>query len=285
MKKSTESITLVRRESGYYCVPANPANWPLLARLFGTETGAHDAQAWLQEPVAGATREECLGVIREVAREMQIGVRVARRELESAVLLLTDQAALWRALEIDLTEHLRRRGFAAAGLRWEFDGHGGKGALWMAGGKKPVAHLKRGKTPSESECESAVDAVLASLNTRPGLIWSLPQLLQSEGEDTFSRWGRSLYKATDCGPWVTALCVGREHVYYQSEEAKQTQWWPQCYGVLIGSIVEGADAEAPPEKVLFPFTQQELEAAIDRVDQSAQELWDLWNTDESGDET
>lgn len=44
-------------------------------------------------------------------------------------------------------------------------------------------------------------------------------------------------------------------------------------GVLIGSIVEGSDAEVMPEELIFPFTEEELDRAVQNVEDDADMLW------------
>lgn len=44
-------------------------------------------------------------------------------------------------------------------------------------------------------------------------------------------------------------------------------------GFLIGSIVEGSDAEVPPEWLPFPFTSDDLDKAVQNIEAEADRLW------------
>lgn len=44
-------------------------------------------------------------------------------------------------------------------------------------------------------------------------------------------------------------------------------------GVVFGSIVEGSDAEVWPEELLFPFSADALDRAIENIEEEADRLW------------
>jgi hypothetical protein len=44
-------------------------------------------------------------------------------------------------------------------------------------------------------------------------------------------------------------------------------------GVVFGSIVEGSDAEVFPEELLFPFSEADLDRAIENIEDEADRLW------------
>jgi hypothetical protein len=108
--------------------------------------------------------------------------------------------------------------------------------------------------------------------------------------------GRSIYKHTDCGPWVAFVAseyvydphLDREtyrEVYY--EEAPKT--WLELgpiRAIKVGSIVEGSDAEIGPHyvTVLSPDTlNKRFHEAVRQVNAEACEAWHEAN-DEEGEE-
>lgn len=76
-------------------------------------------------------------------------------------------------------------------------------------------------------------------------------------DETLRQIKRRLYKDTDCGAWC-GLTAG---------------------GVVIGSIVEGSDAEVQPKVLLFPFTQEHLDWAVEQIEEEADRLWREANED------
>jgi hypothetical protein len=44
-------------------------------------------------------------------------------------------------------------------------------------------------------------------------------------------------------------------------------------GVRIGSIVEGTDAEVPPVELRYPFSEEDWEKAVQKIEEGAQEIW------------
>ena len=73
----------------------------------------------------------------------------------------------------------------------------------------------------------------------------------------YSRIEKAVYRGTDCGAWVKFSM--REH------------------SVTFGSIVEGADAEATPVTLQWPFGPCAIEDALQAVENSADEIWHEWN--------
>lgn len=95
-------------------------------------------------------------------------------------------------------------------------------------------------------------------------------------------WGRALYKAVGCGPWVSYTMHDNSDVYYGDaprEDDNVQHMLEHCKGIEIGSIVEGSDVEIGPEYLEFPFTDDELEAVIKRVDDEATFYWKRDNTE------
>lgn len=64
---------------------------------------------------------------------------------------------------------------------------------------------------------------------------------------------RRVYKDTDCGAWL------------------EIDWdEPSC---RVGAIVEGTDAEIEADKLIWPFTKEQLNAALKYVEERADEIW------------
>jgi len=120
-----------------------------------------------------------------------------------------------------------------------------------------------------------------------------------EGE-TFHRWGRCLYKYT-FGPWVAAQLdeekldeIDRDcnfdedghrvierassNIYYEDPAAGRTDWHELCSGISCGSIIEGADYDATPFYLEFPFTNEEWERCFKELDRETSEHWILNNS-------
>jgi hypothetical protein len=120
---------------------------------------------------------------------------------------------------------------------------------------------------------------------------TLAELLEGEGHESPYRFGRALYKYTDCGPWVTFVTpgivgssFGRHEVYYEDAAARgwaSRFWGPRCTGIRIGSIVEGSDAEVGPITLTFPFSNEHLWDAVQEIDKEACLVWDEANTEET----
>lgn len=121
---------------------------------------------------------------------------------------------------------------------------------------------------------------------------NLSELLEGEGYESPYYMGRSIYKYTDCGPWISFMTPGlvggsfnRHSVYYEDRYAVgwgAHLWVPHCTGIKVGSIVEGSDAEVGPIELHFPFTNEQLWDAVQEVNDEACALWDEANTDVQG---
>jgi hypothetical protein len=92
--------------------------------------------------------------------------------------------------------------------------------------------------------------------------------------------GRSLYKYTDCGPTTSFLVADEEPVCYGDKEARTNgPWTKNIIGLKIGSIVEGSEVEVGPEELLFPFSQKDLDKAVNNINEEASFYWKRDNTD------
>lgn len=137
--------------------------------------------------------------------------------------------------------------------------------------------------------QAALKALQRAFPDPSTTFFSLADFLAKTDSETPWRYGRSLYKYTDCGPWTSFIVPGRGErgsVYYETKEADEPQatWWSQCTGILIGSIVEGSDAEVQPETLLWPFTAEQLDLAVKNIDEEAGRLWEEANGEEEGED-
>lgn len=108
---------------------------------------------------------------------------------------------------------------------------------------------------------------------------TLSDLLAAHGSETPHALGRALYKAIDCGPW---LSFQFEHgaLYYEDAEAHASPEiladnpdFGSSVSVSIGSIVEGSDAEVGPYILTFPFSSQEWDDRVKQVNDEAVAYW------------
>jgi hypothetical protein len=104
--------------------------------------------------------------------------------------------------------------------------------------------------------------------------------------DTPHSWGRGLYKGQDCGPWTvfvldakgTKMNGGKSELYYEDKAAFTNRLAQHIVGLRIGSIVEGSDVEVGPVELTFPFTDEQLDAAVKEINDEASFYWKRDNT-------
>jgi len=100
------------------------------------------------------------------------------------------------------------------------------------------------------------------------------------GEKNWEQLQRNTYKYTDCGMWIQKLT--ERVVDYESphiEEFNDAPTHERTTGVVVGSIVEGADCECTPIELRFPFTMDDFSKACNSVEEEAQGIWNEWNDD------
>jgi len=137
-----------------------------------------------------------------------------------------------------------------------------------------------------TECPECGVQGRAACQTEHGLkmpcIANLRGLLKEYEDDTPYQLGRALYRHTECGPWIVFLCNAGEdnplhEVYYESEEAHETDWLDDCVGIKVGSIVEGSDNGIEPITLMFPFTSQAFSNAVESINHDAGIVWEWAN--------
>lgn len=128
----------------------------------------------------------------------------------------------------------------------------------------------------------------------------LPHLAKHCDYDSPHEMYRVFYKYTDCGPWVSIHVNG---AWVHCQDLHKLGTWEEMLRrgdivdeVLIGSIVEGSDAEASPVPVRLVDLRSArsptgnvtacslraaLDAAVTFVDREAQELWEQAHQEEA----
>lgn len=103
------------------------------------------------------------------------------------------------------------------------------------------------------------------------------------GDESFYRLGRSVYKYTDCGPWMTAVLPDGEEIYYESERANSIGPDTEIAYLVVGSIVEGWDGDGVgPIEVHDP---KNLSEVLTEINDAACSIWKEVNeSEESNDE-
>jgi len=93
------------------------------------------------------------------------------------------------------------------------------------------------------------------------MITTLKDLFKEVGVDTLAALKKSIFKGTECGAWIE----------------------PGEGYVVLGSIVEGSDAEATPVELFYPFSRDDFWQALESVDKEACALWEEANTEDDDD--
>lgn len=123
----------------------------------------------------------------------------------------------------------------------------------------------------------------------PTTLNTVEDLFSHYGVDDPYEFGRMIYKYTSCGPW-TAFQVKESfnHPAYPGERAIRREFSYDDYrhheeffkhlvkdivGVVFGSIVEGSDQYAEPVRVEFPCTDDDIDLALQDVDDQCNDIW------------
>jgi len=99
------------------------------------------------------------------------------------------------------------------------------------------------------------------------------------GEKNWEQLERNMYKYADCGMWIhrlTEKTVGHESPHI--EEFNDAPTCENVTGIVVGSIVEGADAECTPVELPFPFSMEEFSKACSSIEDEAEAIWYEWNS-------
>lgn len=264
-----EQFVLRRQNAGgFITVPANPEHFPMLLRLHGNDPKAVGA-------VLDDTEDQLIASVLEIAPAEGVEATiVGKTEDGDTRFLLRDLQRLEHEGAVDLSDALSGAGYK---LPAKLLADGRVVLPWTERGAEMLRiDLKADQAPSDARVAAVLSAVR---KTYPeGAMCSLRDLLEQEGCETPFDLGRSLYKSTACGPWVSFIVPGygeRGQVYYETKDARQLDapWWDQCIGILVGSIVEGSDVEVDPTRLEWPFTSAKLEEAVRLIDEEANFYW------------
>jgi hypothetical protein len=97
------------------------------------------------------------------------------------------------------------------------------------------------------------------------------------------QFGRSIYKYTDCGPWIRATLWDGQKIYYEDEEAEKIGPNHRIMAIEVGSIVEGWDGDGVgPIEVTSPKL---LFDAVEEVNEACCAIWKEVNEEEQTDDT
>ena len=101
------------------------------------------------------------------------------------------------------------------------------------------------------------------------------ELCNAHDADNFWRFGRSLYKYTDCGPWTRLVLTEDRYAHYEDKGSDDPSLLldDDIIGIEIGSIVEGSDVEIGPIFLRFPFTSDELDVTVRGINDEASFYW------------
>lgn len=91
-------------------------------------------------------------------------------------------------------------------------------------------------------------------------------------------YGNALYKYT-FGPWIAYIVETSpgetREIHYGDDEAESDtlELSDKCVGIKVGSIVEGADYDATPFELRFPFDAKAYDDAMNELSSEVDEEW------------
>jgi hypothetical protein len=91
-----------------------------------------------------------------------------------------------------------------------------------------------------------------------------------EGEKNFNEFVDRLHLSPDAVENMVPKGIGIRVIFHVDAPVFKKHGG----GIRIGSIVEGTDAEVTPVELLYPFTKDDLDKAIERVEIEASHIWD-----------
>ena len=107
------------------------------------------------------------------------------------------------------------------------------------------------------------------------MINNVNELLATLDVDCPAKFGRSVYKYVDCGPWVCYLTED-DDVYYM-DATKENVTNENCVGVSVGSIVEGSEVGLGPIEMRFPFEEDAFWTNLEDINYEASVEWEEAN--------
>lgn len=270
-----EKFKLEPVSGGYITVPASDEH-SLLSLLHNGEPSGE---------VKGLCQFDSVEIfihhLRSVAMQYGLTIKVLWRRGAKATLGIEREVLTIPSKAIALTEQLKARGLPFSA--WVMP----DGTILTG---LPLRSVTLGKTAARrgratyQQVASALDVLAQRFADPDHSYFNLDDFLWKQDAESPYEYGRNLYKATACGPWVsyTTPADKRGYIYYEDPLARRTKakqdWWASCTGIEIGSIVEGSDVEVGPTKLVFPFTEDELEKVVAEIDAEAGFYWDRDNS-------
>ncbi len=219
--------------------------------------------------------------LRSVAQQYGLTIKVVWRRGPKATLAILHEEPTIPKKAIDLSAQLEARGIPLSA--WVMPD--GSILTGLPSRQRVLGNtVKRRGRPTSQQIASALNVLTVLFGDLKRTYFNLEDFLSKQGVDTPYDWGRCLYKATACGPWVsfTAPVDQRGDVYYEDPLARQSKgeqtWWSSCTGLTIGSIVEGSDVEVRPVSLSFPFNEDQLDKGIEDIDTEADFYWQRDNS-------
>ncbi len=270
-----EKFKLKPISGGYVAVPTTDEH-PLLSLLHnGEPSGGVDDLCQFD------SLETFIPHLRRVAKQYGLTIKVLWRRGTKATLGIEREVPTIPSKAIDLTDQLKASGLPLSA--WVMP----DGTILTGLPFHPVAlgqtAPRRGRATYQ-QVASALDVLAQRFADPDRSYFNLEDFLWKQDAESPYEYGRDLYKATACGPWVSYTSQGDErgYIYYEDPLARRPKakqdWWASCTGIAIGSIVEGSDVEVGPTRLVFPFTEDELERVVADIDAEAGFYWDRDNS-------
>lgn len=104
----------------------------------------------------------------------------------------------------------------------------------------------------------------------------LKMVEDNSASGTLSSFARACYKETSCGAWVAFEMRDGMRLGAVQGRCKPDEWVNRVREILVGSIVEGSDAEIGPYRLPVDenFNPADFWALLARVDEEASDAWD-----------
>lgn len=274
MNKSlpVETFTIQAVANGCIAIPAKKSH-PLLTRLHGDES---DISPVISESLADLVAD----IVNNVAPQNAIAVIEVRRFADRAEFDVCTISRWENAVALDLAPALKELGLEIT-ARWLPDGR-----IVLPGTAQGQSWQRFAPDASQTmdqNLQSAAAYIAGLFPDRQNTYFSLADFLAKRGHESAGRFGHCLYKYTDCGPWSSFTLGEGEDIYYEKKKAWETQseqqWWHQCTGIQIGSIVEGSDVSVEGRFLVFPFTEKELDDVMIDIEEEADFYWKRDNSD------
>lgn len=268
-----EEFTLEIGDKIAHTRPSNAENCSLLNRLYG-----QDQETACSEINDGFESDDPIAEIESAAHSSGISLLRTRRTTKSVTYQAIDTEKLEWYHGMDVSSDLHEAGYP---LRMQ--------AKLLRDGRICAANPDGTRaTPANREitrCEAGKNATAAIKSAFPNpkdVICDFQGLLKAYGCESPSGLAKTIYKGYSCGPWISAIPQKTDGQGFGTTPLSNTTpndhaWSTTVRGVLVGSIVEGSDAEVESQPIYFPMTKAQLDSAIQWVNDQVEELWSAKN--------